>query len=92
MTITVLAAGAGGVVGKHAAALGVAVRGVSRRPVADASWQHLPVDLLDAESATRGLEAAADTTHLVFAACIERPTVAELSQVNVALLDHTLDA
>lgn len=52
----------------------------------------MAVDLLDAESAKTGLMAAADTTHLVFAAYIERPTVAELSHVNVARLDHTLDA
>jgi nucleoside-diphosphate-sugar epimerase len=96
MTDTVLVAGAGGVIGKHVAdtcaARGAAVRGVSRRPVAGASWEHLPVDLLDPESATKGLAAAADTTHLVFAAYIERPTVSELSQVNVALLENTLDA
>ena len=96
MTDSVLVAGAGGVIGKHAAdayaARGTPVRGVSRRPVADASWGHLAVDLLDPESATRDLQAAADTTHLVFAAYIERPTVTELSQVNVALLEHTLDA
>jgi nucleoside-diphosphate-sugar epimerase len=96
MTDSVLVAGAGGVIGKHVAdaydARDVRVRGVSRRPVADAAWEHLPVDLLDAESAKKGLEAADDTTHLVFAAYIERPTVAELSEVNGALLDNTLDA
>src|SRR4030095_16845065 len=96
MTDTVLVAGAGGVIGKHVAdtyaARGVPVRGVSRRPVTDAAWEHLSVDLLDPESARRGLAGAADTTHLVFAAYIERPTVRELSQVNVALLENTLDA
>jgi nucleoside-diphosphate-sugar epimerase len=96
MTDSILVAGAGGVIGKHVAdaydTRDVRVRGVSRRPVADASWEHLSVDLLDTESVTKGLEAADDTTHLVFAAYIERPTVAELSQVNGALLDNTLDA
>lgn len=96
MTDTVLVAGAGGVIGRHAAdtyaARGVPVRGVSRRPVADASWEHLSVDLLDAEAARSGLAAASDSTHLVFAAYIERATARELSQVNVALLENTLDA
>lgn len=96
MTDTVLVAGAGGVIGRHAAdtyaARGVPVRGVSRRPVADASWEHLSVDLLDAESARSGLAAASDSTHLVFAAYIERATARELSQVNLALLENTLDA
>jgi len=93
--ITVLVAGAGGVIGKHAAdeyaARGATVRGVSRRPVADATWEHLPVDLLDAGGAKDGLAAASDTTHLVFGAYLEKPSAAELSQVNVALLENTLD-
>jgi nucleoside-diphosphate-sugar epimerase len=92
---TVLVAGAGGVIGRHAAdehaARGARVRGVSRRPVADAAWEHLEVDLLDAEAARKGLAATGDTTHLVFGAYIERPSAAELSEVNVALLEHTLD-
>ncbi len=94
-TASVLVAGAGGVIGKHAAdeyaRLGARVRGVSRRPVADAGWEHLPVDLLDAEGARAGLAAAADTDVLVFGAYVERPTSAELSEVNVGLLRHTLD-
>jgi nucleoside-diphosphate-sugar epimerase len=93
---TVLVAGAGGVIGRHVAeeyaARGWAVRGASRRPVPDAGWEHLSVDLLDADAAVAGLAAAADTTHLVFAAYLERPTAQELSEVNVALLVNTLDA
>lgn len=91
----VLVAGAGGVIGRHAAdeydRRGWKVRGASRRPVAGAAWEHLSVDLLDAGAARDGLAAAADTTHLVFGAYIERPTSAELSAVNTALLRHTLD-
>lgn len=92
---SVLVAGAGGVIGRHAAdeyaRHGARVRGVSRRPVPEAGWQHLPVDLLDAAGARDGLAGAADTEVLVFGAYVERPTSAELSEVNVALLRNTLD-
>ncbi|MCQ1956845.1 SDR family oxidoreductase [Arthrobacter sp. zg-Y826] len=91
----VLVAGAGGVIGRHAAdeyaRRGWKVRGASRRPVPGADWEHLSVDLLDADKAREGLAPAADTTHLVFGAYIERPTSAELSEVNTALLRNTLD-
>ncbi|MCQ2001330.1 SDR family oxidoreductase [Arthrobacter zhaoxinii] len=94
-TGTVLVAGAGGVIGRHAAdeyaRRGWKVRGASRRPVPGAGWEHLSVDLLDAGKAREGLAPASDTTHLVFGAYIERPTSAELSEVNTALLRNTLD-
>ncbi|MFJ6001677.1 SDR family oxidoreductase [Arthrobacter sp. NPDC092385] len=90
----VLVAGAGGVIGRHAAdeylSRGARVRGLSRRPVTGAQWEHLPVDLLDREAARTGLESARDTTHLVFGAYIERPTTAEQIEVNSALLANTL--
>ncbi|WP_258062555.1 SDR family oxidoreductase [Arthrobacter sp. B0490] len=92
---TVLVAGAGGVIGRHVAdeytRRDVRVRGLSRRPVSGARWDHLPVDLLDREAAHAGLEAAADTTHLVFGAYIERDTTAEQIEVNSALLTNALD-
>lgn len=92
---TVLVAGAGGVIGRHAAdeyaRRGWPVRGLSRRPVAGAGWEHLPVDLLDDRASHEGLAAAADTTHLVFGAYVERPTSRELSEVNVRLLRSALD-
>ena len=92
---TVLVAGAGGVIGRHAAdeyaRRGWKVRGASRRPVPGADWEHLSVDLLDPQAARQGLAPASDTTHLVFGAYIERPTSAELSEVNTALLRNTLD-
>lgn len=91
----VLVAGAGGVIGRHAAdeyaARGWHVRGASRRPVPGAAWEHLPVDLLDPQAARTGLSAAGDTTHLVFAAYIERPTTPEQIAVNTALLRNTLE-
>ncbi|MEU2349096.1 SDR family oxidoreductase [Modestobacter sp. NPDC049651] len=93
---SVLVTGAGGVIGSHAAAAyarrpGWRVRGVSRRTPRDAGWEHLAVDLSDAAAARDGLAGAGDVTHLVFGAYAERPTAAELSEVNVALLRNTLD-
>ncbi|MQA36369.1 NAD-dependent epimerase/dehydratase family protein, partial [Modestobacter roseus] len=93
---SVLVTGAGGVIGAHAAAEyarrpGWRVRGVSRRTPREAGWEHLAVDLRDADAARDGLAAAADTTHLVFGAYAEQPTARELSEVNVGMLRHTLD-
>src|SRR4051812_30460640 len=91
----VLVTGAGGVIGRHVAGeyadRGWRVRGVSRREVPGASWEHLQVDLRDADASRSGLAPAADTTHLVFAAYSEQGTTQEQSEVNVALLRHTLD-
>jgi nucleoside-diphosphate-sugar epimerase len=93
-TPVVLVAGAGGVIGRHAADeyldRGALVRGLSRRPVAGARWEHLPVDLLDREACRTGLGRAWDTTHLVFGAYIERPSTREQIEVNSALLVNTL--
>jgi nucleoside-diphosphate-sugar epimerase len=92
-----LVAGAGGVVGRsvveHFARTGVKVRGASRRaPQGSVNWTHLPVDLLDRERASEGLQAAGDTTRLVFAAYIEKADLAEQIGPNVAMLENTLDA
>ncbi|WP_050897057.1 SDR family oxidoreductase [Patulibacter medicamentivorans] len=97
---TVLVAGAGGVIGGYAAAEyarqpGWRVRALSRRrPVdAPAAVEHLAVDLLDAAAAADGLRAAAaDTTHLVFAAYAERLDLDEQVATNLALLRNVLDA
>jgi nucleoside-diphosphate-sugar epimerase len=92
---TVLVAGAAGVIGTYAAAeyrhRGAHVLGVSRRAVPDAPYEHLRVDLSDAEAARDGLEAAKDVTHLVFGAYVERPTLSEQVTANVALLRNTLE-
>jgi nucleoside-diphosphate-sugar epimerase len=92
---SVLVTGASGVIGRHVAAeyarQGRQVRGVSRRQVDGAEWEHLRVDLSDADASRDGLTVAADTTHLVFAAYSEQATTSEQSEVNVALLRHTLD-
>jgi nucleoside-diphosphate-sugar epimerase len=92
---TVLVAGAAGVIGSYAAQeygrRGARVLGVTRRAVPDASYEHLRVDLSDAAAAREGLAAARDVTHLVFAAYVETPSLAEQVTANVALLSHTLD-
>ena len=93
---SVLVTGAGGVIGAHAAdeyarRPGWRVRGVSRRTPRKPGWEHLAVDLGDPRAARDGLADAGDVTHLVFGAYAERPTAAELSEVNVGLLRHTLD-
>jgi nucleoside-diphosphate-sugar epimerase len=92
---SVLVTGVGGVIGRHVAQeyarADWKVRGVSRRHVEGAGWEHLPVDLLDAEATESAFMAAADTTHLAFGAYIEKPTTQELSDVNVALLRNTLN-
>lgn len=93
---TVLVAGDGGLIGSYAAReytrLGWPVRGVSRRNIEGPTWEHLSVDLLDSDAARGQLAAAADTTHLVFAAYIEKEDEQEAIQVNLALLRNTLDA
>jgi nucleoside-diphosphate-sugar epimerase len=68
------------------------VRGVARRPPLDNCGEQLAVDLLDPHAAKDGLAAAADTTHLIFAAYQERKDPYESIAANVALLRNTLDA
>jgi len=94
---SVLVTGAGGVIGAAAAAEyagrpGWRVRGLSRRAPREAGWEHLAVDLMDADASRAGLAGATDVTHLVFGAYAERPTARELSEVNVGMLRNTLDA
>jgi nucleoside-diphosphate-sugar epimerase len=93
---SVLVAGDAGLIGSYAAReyakLGWPVRGVSRRSIEGATWDHLTVDLLDPAAAREQLAAAADTTHLVFAAYLERATDRQAIEVNTALLRNTLDA
>lgn len=87
----VLVAGDAGLIGSYAARayheLGWEVHGVSRRDL-NAPWRHYRADLLTGE----GLPDLSGITHLVFGAYIEKPTDAELIEVNDALLQNTLDA
>lgn len=89
----VLVAGDGGLIGSYAARkyheLGWEVHGISRRDL-DVDWTHHSADLLTGEGLPK--ETLARVTHLVFGAYIEKPTDAELIEVNDALLQNTLDA
>ena len=92
-----LVAGSAGVIGVHAAAEyarvpGWTVRGAARREQPGVPWQALAADLSSAEGAREGLSAARDTTHLVFAAYVERGDERQQVEENTALLRHTLDA
>lgn len=90
----VLVCGENGVIGRHVAAEyarlpGWTVRGLGRRDPGDVPWQHVTGDLSDAHSATRSIgDAAADTTHLVFAAYAEQSGTAAQVAPNVAMLRH----
>lgn len=91
-----LVTGSGGVIGRnvidHFVREGVTTRGVSRRaPQNSEGWEHVAADLLDPGSVTEAFGAVADTTHLVFAAYIEKADPAAQIEVNVALLRNTLD-
>ncbi|WP_432505688.1 SDR family oxidoreductase [Kineococcus arenarius] len=92
-----LVAGSAGVIGAHAAAEYArvpswTVRGAARRAQPDVPWQPLPADLSTPDGAREGLAGARDTTHLVFAAYVERGDERQQIEDNTALLRHTLDA
>lgn len=96
---TVLVVGDGGLIGSYAARqyarLGWPVHGISRRDLPDVDWIHHSADLLDTAALTELIASTGglrDTTHLVFGAYIEKPTDAELIEINDALLTSTLDA
>lgn len=63
----------------------------SRRDApADINAKHLSVDLLDPQALTDA-EILGQVTHLVYAAYVERPTMAETIEPNLAMLAHVLD-
>ncbi|MFC7550362.1 SDR family oxidoreductase [Plantactinospora sp. GCM10030261] len=53
--------------------------------------QHLTVDLLDGDRSRAALAGLDGVTHLVYAGYTERPTMAETTAPNLAMLRHTLD-
>ena len=101
---SVLVVGAHGVVGRataehFAAEPAWAVTTAARRgPVEDleggdgAVPEHVSVDLLDANAAREAFTRLSHVTHVVYAAYTERPTMAETTPPNVAMLENTLDA
>jgi nucleoside-diphosphate-sugar epimerase len=90
------------VIGPH----GVVGGAIARKLTADDTWDvitasrrgapaglnatHLSVDLLDPQ-ALAYVEILGRVTHLVYAAYVERPTMAETTAPNLAMLAHTLD-
>jgi nucleoside-diphosphate-sugar epimerase len=68
----------------------------ARRPVptyrAQAAPSHVSVDLMDREGTTNVFSSLDKVTDLVFAAYVEKPTMAETVEPNARMLKNTLDA
>ncbi|MEU6040568.1 SDR family oxidoreductase [Actinomadura sp. NPDC047616] len=96
MTGTVLVAGAHGVVGgavvKALRDAGDRFVTVARRGPVEPDDDHVRVDLLDASATSAALKDRPDIDAVVFAAYVERPTMAETVGPNTAMLRHLLDA
>jgi len=92
----VVVAGAQGVIGRAAAEhfarqAGTTVYGLSRRPVDLPGVRPISVDLLNPADVRDKLGGLSGATHLIFGAYVEKPTAAEKSEVNSALLNNLLD-
>ncbi|BAU97158.1 NAD-dependent epimerase/dehydratase [Corynebacterium suranareeae] len=94
----VLVVGDGGLIGSYAARqyaqAGWPVHGISRRTLPDVEWTHHSADLLDTQALTKlisSTEGLKGTTHLVFAAYVEKATDVELIEANDALLISVLN-
>lgn len=98
MKNVVLIAGVRGVSGRAAAAHWASlpdtrVYGLSRRAAPlPAGVEAVRADLLDPDDLQQKLGPIDAITHLVFGAYIERPTAAERSEANLAILKNLLDA
>jgi nucleoside-diphosphate-sugar epimerase len=68
----------------------------ARRPAptyrAQAAPPHVNVDLMDREGTTKAFSSLGKVTDLVFAAYVEKPTMAETVEPNARMLKNTLDA
>jgi hypothetical protein len=68
----------------------------ARRPMptyrAQAAPPHVSVDLMDRESTTKAFSPLDKVTDLVFAAYVEKPTMAETVEPTARMLKNTLDA
>lgn len=92
----IIVAGAVGVIGRgvlaHFEDQDVELIALSRRkPDFPTRAQHLPVDLTDRDSCEKWLAQVPDATHLVFAAYQEKPTPAELVEVNLLMLKNLVE-
>jgi nucleoside-diphosphate-sugar epimerase len=68
----------------------------ARRPVpayrAQTPPRHISVDLMDREGTIKAFSSLDAVTDLVFAAYVERPTMAETVEPNARMLTNTLEA
>src|SRR4029077_1047128 len=68
----------------------------ARRPAptyrAEAVPPHISVDLMDREGTTNAFSSLDKVTDLVFAAYVEKPTMAETVEPNARMLKNALDA
>src|SRR6267378_909714 len=68
----------------------------ARRPAptyrAQAAPPHVSADLMDREGTTKSFSSLDKVTDLVFAAYVEKPTMAETVEPNARMLKNTLDA
>src|SRR5260370_17685498 len=68
----------------------------ARRPAptyrAQAAPPHISVDLMDSEATTKAFSSLNKVTDLVFAAYVEKPTMAETVDPNARMLENTLHA
>src|SRR5260221_13053207 len=68
----------------------------ARRPAptyrAQAAPPHISVDLMDREGTTKAFSSLDKVTDLVFAAYVEKPTMAESVEPNARMLKNTLNA
>lgn len=68
------------------------VVGISRRkPDLDGHYEHVAVDLLNAAECRTKLADVGDVTHVFFGAYIDKPTPAELTEVNLAMLRNLVE-
>ena len=68
----------------------------ARRPIpayrSDTAARHIAVDLMDREGTIQAFSKLDTVTDLVFAAYVEKPTMAETVEPNATMLKNTLDA
>ena len=85
-----------GVLDAAAADPGWRVTTAARRPAPtyrpNTAYRHIGVDLMDREGTIKTFSELDSVTGLVFAAYVEKPTMAETVEPNARMLKNTLDA